>query len=485
MVQGFAEYCERFKPLIPGSTTAQRVAGLSLLAAPFIFALVFVLSCSKGDEKTPVLARVGDRTISGEEFRRRAELSLPPYRDTDPESVKLQLVDLLTCEKMMALEAEALALDTSRIFLATADFAGELALARELYIEEVRDKVELDEGEIEDAIEKMAQTRTVKLLPFSDRERAERYHQRLSNGESFEKIAAEIYGLAADTLSQRMTTSWGDNEPALDEAVFALKKIGQLSPVFRTSRGFAVCVLENIERDAVQTRTDYEDLKRRARTVLRARLESQRSGEFVSAFMGDKGVTLDREVFPVFAQAILGQIRFSPEKIKVNTLQMDGIDRIQQDLAPHRHRTLVRFHGGQWSVQDAIDRWRLCNLPLDIKSEQACRRSIVRNLSTMIRDKFLADEARRRGYCNRSSVKEQVGMWRDHLLYAMLKNKLSKPDLDPEFDWTGYLDRLRCKYPAKIDSGLIGEIVLNDIRLLAVRPGQYASLVVPVWPRFE
>ena len=56
---------------------------------------------------------------------------------------------------------------------------------------------------------------------------------------------------------------------------------------------------------------------------------------------------------------------------------------------------------------------------------------------------------------------------------------------DDGFDWEIYLHKLRHNYHIKIDSTLLKDIEFTSLPFLAVRPGQYASLVVPVWPMFE
>ena len=456
-------------------------------ATSILLILSSFFACGRSTDKEPVLATVGDREITKQEFVERAELSLQPRLQKDKDK-NIRLLDFLIGEKLLALEAERLSLDTSRILSELVGFAQELAVARELYIEEVRKKVQIEPAQIEQTAEKMAQSRTVAFLLFPKKDMAESYRQRLANGESFGNILQEIYGTGADTLGNRMTITLGDGEAALDDAIYELN-IGEISKAVPTSRGFAVIMLENIERKIIQSETDHANLLHKAEKVARARLETARSGEFVSSFMHNKAVHLNENVFPEFAKVILRQIDFedgnkdAPQKL--NILPTHEIDLIQQGLADRHNEILVRFKGGDWTIGEVINRWRLCNLPLDLSSPEKCRRSIVRNLSTMVRDKFLADEGYNRGYNKRTSVQREVGMWRDYYLYVFLK-KLQKDSSPVEtLDWSKYLKELRQKYVVKVDTTFVRTVDLMDISLLAVRAGQYGSFVVPPWPNFE
>ena len=109
---------------------------------------------------------------------------------------------------------------------------------------------------------------------------------------------------------------------------------------------------------------------------------------------------------------------------KFNILQNREMELIKQGLFNLRDDILVRFSIGYWTVKDVSKRMSLCKLPLERSSPEACRRSIIRNISLMVRDKFLADEARRRGYHKRASVRREVSMWRDHFLFTLLKKVL-------------------------------------------------------------
>ena len=452
----------------------------------YVLLISSFFACTRPIDKEPVLATVGNREITKQEFILRAESSpLPQLRGGNRDKTA-QLLEILIGEKLMALEAECVGLDSNRTFYEITSFAEELAVARELYLEEVRDKVEIDRQEIELTAGKMSESRTVAFVLSPQKEMSESYRQRLLKGESFAMLLQDIYGSAADTLGNRMTISWGEGEAVLDDVIFDLR-MGEVSQVVPTSRGFAVLILENRKRKAIQTETDYANILHRAEKVLRARRETSRSGEFVSDFMSDKAVHLEENVFPEFAEAILRQIDFKDENKdmpqKQNILPSHEIDLVKQGLADRHNEILVRFKGGDWTIGEVINRWRLCNLPLDLSSPEKCRRSIVRNLSIMIRDKFLADEGRKRGYHKRASVRSEVGMWRDHYLYIFLKEKKTAQGEKP--DWTKYLYEMRQKHVAKVDTTLLKSITLTDIPVLALRPGQYGSLVVPLWPSFE
>ncbi|MDZ7292680.1 MAG: hypothetical protein ONB44_17775 [candidate division KSB1 bacterium] len=100
-----------------------------------------------------VLAQVGDRYITVDEFVTRAELSpLPNFRSVNGFTDKRGLLELLIGEKLLANEAEALGLRRDPAFQTWQRYTERVAVVKELYRDEILSKVEIREGEIDTAI---------------------------------------------------------------------------------------------------------------------------------------------------------------------------------------------------------------------------------------------------------------------------------------------------------------------------------------------
>ena len=222
---------------------------------PAMIALLFIFGCTKSNEPDRFLAVVEGKNISVDDLRYRAELTPRPQLHGPAVQQKRVLLELLINEKLLAVEAEQYKLDETAEFRDLLAFSEELAVSRELYAEEVKKKVTVSQEEAALIAEKMSETRTVAFLFARDENNLEEFRTKLSNGATFDDIIREQFGLAVDTSNFRMSITWGNNEAAVDEAVYALA-MGSISPVVKTSHGYALFKLENIQKTMSLSETD-------------------------------------------------------------------------------------------------------------------------------------------------------------------------------------------------------------------------------------
>jgi len=336
----------------------------------------------------------------------------------------------------------------------------------------------------------MSETRTVAFLFARERNNLEELRNKLSNGATFDDIIRDQFGLAADTSKFRMSITWGNNEAAIDEAVYDLS-MGSISPVIKTSHGYALFKLENIQKQIILSETDYTKLLHQAEKIQRARKESVRSDEFVSEVMKNVDVDIDENAFVIFSNSLMAHMNFNKNEdaqLRSNPKKLESSELMQAEtiLENHRDYVILRFSDITWNIDALMRKWKMINPPIATSSPNDCRRSIARTLSTMIRDKMLAEEGYKRGYARRQSVTKDVFLWQDYFLYNLQKQKIFTENSGKnDFDWKNYFQNIREKYHVEVNNELLAELPLTDIPVLAVRPGQYGSLAVPFWPIFE
>src|SRR5574341_507541 len=119
-----------------------------------LFGVLLILwSCEKRRVPPEALAQMGERYITVDEFVNRAELSPPPsFQSVNGFSGKRGLLELLIGEKLLANEAEALGLQRDANFKAWQRYTEGIAVAKELYRDEILSKIEVREGEIDTAL---------------------------------------------------------------------------------------------------------------------------------------------------------------------------------------------------------------------------------------------------------------------------------------------------------------------------------------------
>ncbi|MBC7188289.1 MAG: peptidyl-prolyl cis-trans isomerase, partial [Calditrichaeota bacterium] len=358
------------------------------------------------------MARVGDRGITQQQFALRCELAIRPQVKGTPEEQKRALVELLIDEKLLALEAEDQGLHRDEHFQEAVALCADLAAARALYAREVQDKVHLTPQEVAAAAQQMRQTRTVQFFLTKNQAEAEEARRQLLASGSFAGLLRTLGPIAADTTRFRFATRWGDIEPALDDAIFQLR-IGEISPVVKTTRGYVVCRVDSIAFAPALTETEAAELHHKAHKILRARREAARADAYVKQVMRDKQVEVDERAFNILAEAVQRHVDFSggdlhPLAERQVLLSDELVGLTAQDLAGAADMVVLRFAGGQWRIGEVLKRWRVLRPPIATSSPNACRSSLARVLSTMVRDHFLAQEAKRKGLYKSPQVREEI-----------------------------------------------------------------------------
>ncbi len=254
--------------------------------------ILLMASCSQNVQDDAILARVGDRVITVNDFVQRAEFS-PERLTGGAEFSKKELLDALIDEKLLAIEAEKQRLDKTPQIRQLAQFVEDLAVMRALFHKEVQRRVRLDPAQVQQAIAYSRQERKISHLSFRDKAVAAKY-RRLWLATSLQNVLENLGEQKADTLNYQRTVKWGENDPDLEAVMFSLSP-GDISPVLEQNGVFLIVRCDDINQNAVATATNYAGLKTKVKRILAARQETQLSREYVSRFMRQQKVKFDEK----------------------------------------------------------------------------------------------------------------------------------------------------------------------------------------------
>ena len=446
---------------------------LRINVTPLLIVLLF-LSCGRKTENYPILATVGSKKITVQEFSDRAAFS-PERLAVRPAPDKGQLLQLLISEKLLALEAEIQDMNSQRI-KELADFTEKLAITRELFVTEVRKNVRLDSADVHMALERSRQERKISFLQFSDLETANDYLRKWQNS-SFKRTVKELNGDDADPARNQRVFKWGENDALLEDVIFNMK-IGEISPMTPVRNGFLIVSCDDIIYTAVD-KTTQQKRARKVKQVLSARQEAQLSKQFVSGFMKSQNVRFDetrvRKIVDAISRVVNEQQNGDETELKEIPVPEHALLGALESAKEFHGEPIVEFDGGQLDVDEFLNMWRAYHFNVQ-QHPAACRKALNDQFSLVIRDHLLAGEARRRGLDATPNVLRDVQMWRDYYLSESITQQLSKKELDE------LLQKLRQEQTININDDMLQQVELSEIPVIAMRPGQYTSRVTPPWP---
>ena len=254
---------------------------------------VYALQDANSDVSDPFVARVGEARISADRFAREYRRHLLTTGQKDSPRLRRHFVDGLINKTLLVYRAREEGVAGSPEF----EFASE-RIRRKLLIEAytasvIYDEVSVGEGDLLDMFARMNTQLKARHLYARTYEAAQRLHERLQHGETFEDLARETFNdsTLANSGGSVGYFSFDEMDPAFEDAAYSLKP-GEISPPVRTAQGYSVIQLEDRFTHPILTETEFA--KRRDRVqqyaAYRKRIDARRN--HVQEILGELGVTI-------------------------------------------------------------------------------------------------------------------------------------------------------------------------------------------------
>ncbi len=477
-------------------------AALTLLVAA-------LLSCSRGPEqpREVILARVGPKTISVNEFLRRAEYTIrPAYCRGDNYIHRKIVLNSLIAEKLLALEAgEDNELTRNEQFQLYLQGRKEQAMREWLYYHDFYRKVRVDSAELKAAYHLLGRRYKVRYFTVRDSARIEIARQRLAEGASLVSVYRALGGLG-EPPQREVEWDHQENDVVLDSLFSRPLRKGELvGPVVTGDGSYTWIQVEGwVDRivageKAIQQR--WED----AGKMVRQRRAAHAFRAFVGRLMHGKRLDFNPDVFYELADLLRPLYLTSHEQKeeafnekfwgkKSDPTTSSDFDRRMELL---RQQPLLEIDGQVWTV--ARFEKELLRHPLVFRKRRMTKAEFPKQLrlaiADLIRDEYVTREAYRRDYDRVNVVQRNVNMWKDYLLAVYQRNKFlasigKKGDYYKhtlrvlEEDLNPYIAELRKKYQDRIEINTdeFEKIELTRIDMFVLQKNVPFPVVVPAFP---
>ncbi len=450
--------------------------------------LVAIISCSRGDKDTvqeEILVRIGDRTISTNEFIRRAEYTIrPPYARGSSNIDKKRVVNALIAEKMLAMESgEDNELTQSKHFKHMIQGRQEQAMRQWLYEKEGIAKVTLDTSEIKEAYKCAGRKYQVQFLNVPRYSAADSIARWL-NGEldipelrnEFENLPEhEIEYMTPESEMVHKILYSGNPEKG---QIFGPLKIDERQYLVMKIKGWT----NSVAFSEKQINERLSDVKEKLTQSHALNIYE----DFVAEVMRGKRMDLHPETFPEFAE-VLSKIYVRPADEKENQFLDQTFERkaedanlesIEEDFESLRPLPLLTYEGEVWTVADFEEAF--ARHPLVFRKKGISKAEFPHQLrlaiADMLRDLELSEVAYDRGYDDVPAVERYTNMWKDAIIALHHKHNYLQKHLPSDADSLGqmkvitdylnpYIDSLQTKYSDQIE---VDVDIFNDIRLTRI-----------------
>jgi len=478
-----------------------------LLNLIIIFGL-FSCSGRVPENNLDILAKVGDRIITKQDFIRRAEYSIRPLYCRQANYIHKKIIlNSLIAEKLLALEAEKAKVDLldNPLFQSFVLGRSEQAMRQLHYYDEFYKQVELDSAAVLNAYKLAGRTVDITFINLPDLNSANTIKNLVMEGISLDSAYTMIWGQHTPPKRQ---LNWFDKESVdLHKAIFNpdVTKGSIIGPLVPDNKTFLLLQVNGwTDRPAI---TESEKSLRitDVRKRLRENDAEQKYKEWVHNIMTGKQLELNPNVFPAYAEKVT-DIYLQSDSVKQaqygKFLWADPeLDFIRDSLtsAPLESfaETDILFHVDNvpWTIQKFHQEIR--KHPLVFRKKKMNRGEFQEQLKFAIADLVRNIEITQYCYKNKyeqsSTVKLNRELWFDSSIARYYRNILFKemgvlydnPEnvatrLNPIVDslQTIYSDQI------EIDTDLFESIELTSIDMTVIQHGVPFSKVVPPFPVF-
>jgi len=476
------------------------------------FSLSIIITLFFGCAKQPIpvqetiLAKVGSKTISINEFIRRAEYTVRPAWCSGDNYIHRKVVlNSLVAEKLLAMEAsEKNELAQNGEFQLYLTGRKEQAMRQWQYQQQAVEQVQLDSAEINTQYKLAGRKYKVSYFTVPTEEMTEIVNQALkTNPGDFDGIYS---GLSNRETPPVKEIDWQSAESDVYyEQLFNadIQKAEILDPVKAEQGGFLFLRVDGW--------SDFPAISEQQRTQrindVRERLTDKKAqviyGDNIAGLMKGKSVQFNRPVFTKLVNT-LGPDYYKSDKEKKDTFNKkfwnkDQTDMVLDDpgnqLKEILDEQLFTHDGRTWKVHEFIV--ELIRHPLVFRKRRMPKNEFGEQFKLaivdMIRDQHLTKAAYEKGYDKTPVVERNYQMWQDNLFALYQKKKFLDADssrglntmeqveqiLDP------YVQTLLKKYDMQIEinTDAFENVKLTNVDMFVVQKNVPFPVVVPSFPK--
>jgi hypothetical protein len=399
---------------------------------------IFTASINYSQERD-VLVKIGDKTITSNEFIRRAEYTLrPSYCKGNTNLEKKIVLNSLIAEKMLAIEV-----GENNSFI-TSQQVGTFLLGRKeqimrlfLYNDEVRNKVKVDSDKVKKAFKYAGREYKISYVSLTDTLIVKQLEDEfLKKKIPFEKVLHENYNLK-EIPEKKVAWNKIEHPLILDSLFTKAHNVGDIVGPIKIEENYQIFLKINgwtnnpaITEQAISNRHNtvkntYEEIELYKAYV-----------DYVRQIMQGKKLVFNKDIFFNFAD-IMGPIYMKNKKEQENIFE-EGVWNYKNDeiklqnakpgLNQIKDKTLFSFNNKEWTVNDLLK--EIKRHPLVFREKKFLKEEFGEQLQLaildVIRDKCLTEKAYERGYDKLSDVVHENMMWKDNLNGLYEKERLLK-----------------------------------------------------------
>ena len=471
--------------------------------------LMFIVfsGCTRKEKDNPILAKIGGRTITVNEFKYRSEFTVrPKYLSKKGYELNKILLDNLLAEKIFAIEAgDTCRMARNELFNSYIQGIQEQNMREELYFKAAYDKVKADTNEIKRIYRFAGREYRVAFYTLLKDELAQKITKRIAMGQNSANAAFDELGGGKKEPEQNVSWKEAEQDPIFD-ALFThpVKQDTVIGPL-RLGKNYYVIMKVLDWKDQIFFGEDALKRWNDSAEKVKQRKAMDLWNGILEKRMLDKSIDFNPPVFRKLADlaytlyAAQGDSQkkdiagdFFGKKGDVSQIDMFGSEET------FLKSPFMTFDGKTWTVEEF--RNGLAIHPLVYRTKNFTKQNFPQEfrkaVADWIRDRCLTQEAYANNLQKKDSVKRNTLMWRDAMIASWerderLSRLAKKHHIEGQADkltkvYNAYMDSLMKAYSGSISINTeeLKKIELTGSDMVAFKQGVPYPYAVPAFREF-
>ena len=373
------------------------------------------------------VAKVGWLSISSDEFLERIEMT-PQFNrhlNKSNSSLKLEFLYTLIAEKLWALEAENMELDSTSAIKTALSSIEKLYVRDALFNEEVRDKIIVTEEMYIDGVIKNSKVFYIRYLFSNEFSTITSLFNSLQAGTSFEELLTKT-GLIKEQ-EEPIEVIFGDLVENIENELFKLI-IGEFTNVVGADDGWYIFKLYDI-RDR-EFDNEEEQVTKYVSKILSERVGENIQNSFYKQFFKDLKVDVKKDLFQEINNELINLFQAKKEvktDSSTNLLTIDAYDinYLKTTIGDNNlKKVFIELDEDPIILEKFIDEFFFDGFQIQPSDIKNLSRLLNTKIRIFIERELLAREGYKRKLQNKREVKNSLAMWKDYYLSQAYLSKI-------------------------------------------------------------
>jgi len=362
------------------------------------------------------VAIIGKDVITYEQFKERYLLS-PQLQNLPEDSTKKNFLYSLIAEKLWALEADRIGLDTSSIIEESFQPIERMYIRDALFKHEIETKVKLTELDLIRGLQKARANLLVNFLFSNDSSEIFKLYEQLKNGIAFDSL---LYQRSEyDLQKEPIEVEFGKAKPFLENLVYPLEE-NTFSKPGKSDEGWFIFFLRK-RIPSPLSKEENQTVMSKTRTILEDRKRQEFYTDFYKKFFVGKKIKTNGTLFWNFADEITKIFYKKKETLKENAdnniyLDYEDYQNLKLKFNDSLNSPFVYLDNDSVTFNDFLISFFFEGFYVDKVDSTIINVKLNSRVKYFIEQELLTREGIKRGLHNNNEVRNSIKMWKDYFL---------------------------------------------------------------------